>query len=260
MAKASSFRQPLSVPGRVMVQLRDRAAQLVKHLEPEDVANADGLEKIFAVLENSPLIGQSDKHIKHRVDWHRKRLLSLTRVAGESLESYITRAGLHKNQLEGLDSALSMGEKFFVGHLDHAKLTRRDKAMIKTHAGGEQETSITSAMMELSAELECEPGYPIGQAEAHLSGAQAEEHLVQRGVLGFKFNKLDKAALMAEVGEQDTETNASLEGIPEDGPGDESCDDMEGLPTDVLHAEHEALALQFRAKQKMAEVKKMRNY
>ena len=167
---------------RVMVQLRDRAAQLVKHLEPEHVDGEDGLEKIFATLERSPLVKQSEKN---RVDWHRKRLLGLSRSAGESLESYITRAGLYRDQLEGLDSALSMGERFYVGHLlDHCRLTRRDKAMIKTHAVTEDEVSIVGAMMELSSELEGEPGFPIGQSEAQLSGSQGEEHLVQRGVVG----------------------------------------------------------------------------
>lgn len=250
---------PTAIVGaRVMVQLRDRAAQLVKHLEPEDVGKPEGLDTIFTTLEKSPLIKQSEKN---RADWHRKRLLSLSRVAGESLESYITRAGLYKNQLEGLDSALSMGERFFIGHLlDHAKLTRRDKAMIETHAGVEDEINITSAMMELSSELEGEPGFPIGQSEAQLSGAQGEEHLVQRGVLGFRFSKRGKAALLAEVTEQDTETIASMEGIPEEGPGEDSCDEAEGMPSDILHAEQEALALQFRAKHKMAEVKKTRNF
>jgi len=223
------------------------------------VSQKDGLQRIFETLEKSPLIKQSEKH---RVDWHRKRLLTLSRVAGESLESYITRAGLYRAQLEGLDAALSMGERFFVGHLiDHARLTRRDKAMIKTHAGDEDEVSITGAMMELSSELEGEQGYPIGQAEAQLSGAQGEEHLVQRGVMGLRFNRRDKAALVAEMNEVETETNVSLEGIPEDPAGDDSVDECDPqLPSDVLHAEHEALALQFRAKQKMAEARKMRNY
>ena len=141
-----------------------------------------------------------------------------------------------------------MGERFFVGHLiDHARLTRRDKAMIKTHAGDEDEVSITGAMMELSSELEGEQGYPIGQAEAQLSGAQGEEHLVQRGVMGLRFNRRDKAALVAEMNEVETETNVSLEGIPEDPAGDASVDECDPqLPSDVLHAEHEALALQFR--------------
>lgn len=78
--KGEGQQLPTSLIGpRVMVQLRDRAAQLVKHLEPEDVDGPDGLELIFKTLESTPLIRQSEKH---RVDWHRKRLLNLTRLAG----------------------------------------------------------------------------------------------------------------------------------------------------------------------------------
>ena len=243
---------------RVMVQLRDRAAQLVKHLEPQDVDGALGLEKIFSTLEKTPIVRQTEKH---RVDWHRKRLLALSRLPGESLESYITRAGLYKDQLESLDASLSMGERFYVGHLlDHARLTRRDKALIKTHAVAESEEAITGAMMELSAELEGENGFPIGQAEAQLSGAQGEEHLVQRGVVGFRYKKDNKQALVAEMTDLETATTVSAEAMAEDGMGEESCEEVEGIPTDVLHAEHEALAMQYKAKQKMAEVKKLRNF
>ena len=258
--KGEGQQLPYSIVGpRVMVQLRERAGQLVKHLEPEDVDSKEGLEKIFAVLEKSPLVKLSEKH---RVDWHRKRLLTLTRLPGESLESYITRASLYRDQLEGLDAGLAMGERFFVGHLlDHARLTKRDKAMIKTHAIQETETAITEAMMELSAELEGEAGCPIGQSESQLSGANGEEHMVQRGVVGFRFGKKEIKPALAVDGAEDfgTEMAYSLEGIAEEGNGHDSCDEPE-LPADVLHAEHEALALQFKAKQKMAEVRKMRNY
>ena len=253
---------PTSLVGpRVMVQLRERAAQLVKHLEPEDVDGTGGLDLIFQTLERSPLIRQSEKH---RVDWHRKRLLNLSRMAGESLESYITRASLYRDQLAGLDASLSMGERFFVGHLlDHAKLTRRDKAMLKTHAGEDSEIGITGAMMELSAELEGEAGFPIGQAEGQLSGAQGEEFMVQRGVVGFRFPRTEKAALAAEVQDAETATQMSfhMESVPEEPGGEESLDEGDAaMPADVLHAEHEALALQYKARQKMAEVKKLRNF
>lgn len=184
-------------------------------------------------------------------------------MAGESLESYITRASLYRGQLAGLDASLSMGERFFVGHLlDHAKLTRRDKAMLKTHAGDESEGGITSAMMELSGELEGEAGFPIGQAEGQLSGAQGEEFMVQRGVMGFRFPRKEKAALAAEVNDMETATQMSfaMEPVLEE-QGEESVDEGDAaLPSDVLHAEHEALALQYKARQKMAEVKKLRNF
>ena len=245
---------------RVMVQLRDRAAQLVKHLEPEDVDGKEGLQLIFETLEASPLLKQNEKH---RVDWHRRRLLTLNRLPGESLESYITRASLYRSQLEGLGSSLSMGERFYIGHLlDHSRLTRRDKAMIKTHAGAETEQAVTSAMVELSGELEGESGFPIGQAEPQLGGAQGEEHLVQRGVLGGRFGKT-KAAYVAELACEDERLSVSaLDPIAEQEEnhlGEDSLEETE-TPLDVLHVEHEALALQFKAKQKMAEARKMRSF
>ena len=64
---------------RMMVQLKDRAAQLVKHLENADVNKEDGKQIIFQALEASPLIKQLDKH---RVDEHRRRLMALNRVWG----------------------------------------------------------------------------------------------------------------------------------------------------------------------------------
>ena len=154
---------------RIMVQLRDRAAQLVKHLNNADVNTPDGMQKIFHVLERSPLVKQLDKH---RVDQHRKRLMALRRCPNESLESYITRGNIYRNQLLGLDSSLEMGERFYVGHLlDHARLTRRDKALVRTRAGEDTEEAVTNALVELAAELEGEPGCPIGASEPNVAGA-----------------------------------------------------------------------------------------
>ena len=109
---------------RMMVQLRDRAAQLVKRLTNEDVNGPDGKYVIFRELEKAPLIKQVDRH---KVDEHRRRLMQLNRAPHESIESYITRASLYRGQLLGLDSSLAMGEAFYVGHLlDHAHLSRGD--------------------------------------------------------------------------------------------------------------------------------------
>ena len=243
---------------RIMVQLRDRAAQLVRHLNNDDVNKADGMAKIFTVLERSPLVKQLDKH---RVDQHRKRLMSLNRMSGESLESYITRGNIYRNQLVGLDSTLEMGEKFYIGHLlDHARLTRRDKALVRTRAGEETEESVTNAMIELAAELEGEHGYPIGASEPNVAGANGEEFLVQRAERNFggggkKF--FGKAALgvdlMSQVGEND-EIDTPL--------GDEQSEDGfdEDVPMEIVEAEKEAFAMHYKAKQRMAEVKKLRKY
>eukprot|EP00435_Cladocopium_sp_Y103_P012273 s3261_g3.t1 len=242
---------------RIMVQLRDRAAQLVKHLNNSDVNTADGMQKIFQVLERSPLVKQLDKH---RVDQHRKRLMALSRFPGESLESYITRGNIYRNQLLGLDSTLEMGERFYVGHLiDHARLTRRDKALVRTRAGEDTEEAVTNAMVELAAELEGEQGCPIGASEPNVAGANGEEWLVQRpggqgGYAGKKF--MGKAALGAETvgefGEEDVEHDET------DDVGEESVDG--DMPVEIMEAEKEAYAMHFRAKQKMAEVKKLRQY
>ena len=77
---------------RMTVQLKDRAAQLVKHLQIADVHGLDGNEVIFRELEKSPLIKQVDRR---RVDEHRRRLMQLSRAPGESMESYVTRAGVY---------------------------------------------------------------------------------------------------------------------------------------------------------------------
>lgn len=243
---------------RIMVQLRDRAAQLVKHLNNNDVNTADGMSKIFAVLERSPLVKQLDKH---RVDQHRKRLMALSRYPGESLESYITRGNIYRNQLLGLDSSLEMGERFYVGHLlDHARLTRRDKALVRTRAGEDSEEAVTNAMVELAAELEGEQGCPIGASEPNVAGANGEEWLVQRpgnaggGYIRKKFT--GKAALGAEVAGEFNEED--VEHDETDDPGEESVDGE--VPVELMEAEREAYAMHYRAKQKMAEVKKLRQY
>ena len=133
---------------RMLVQLRDRAAQLVKHLDNKDVSGPDGKDVILRALERSPLIMQLDKH---RVDEHRRRLLQLSRAVNESMESYVTRASIYR-ELSGMGSGLEIGETFFVGHLlDHARLSRRDRAMLKAKAGGEvNEALVTAAMIELA--------------------------------------------------------------------------------------------------------------
>ena len=101
-----------------MVQLKDRAAQLVKHLTIKDVNGVNGKEVIFRELEKSPLIKQVDRR---RVDEHMRRLMQLSRAAGESMESYVTRASVYRSHLLGVDASMAMGEAFYVGHLvDHA--------------------------------------------------------------------------------------------------------------------------------------------
>ena len=77
----------------------------------------------------------------------------------------------HRCHLLGVDPSMSMGEAFFIGHvLDHARLTKRDRAMIKTKAGDlADEHKVTSSMIELASELDGEQGYPVGQSEPNLA-------------------------------------------------------------------------------------------
>ena len=139
-----------------MVQLRDRAGQLVHHLTNADVNKENGMAVIMRELEKSPIIRQLDRH---KVDQHRKKLMQLRRYPQESMESYITRGSIYRTQLHALDQAMEMGEFFYTGLLvDGARLTRRDRAMVKTRAGTDMEEDVTNAMIELAPELEGEPG------------------------------------------------------------------------------------------------------
>ncbi|CAE7893011.1 unnamed protein product [Symbiodinium microadriaticum] len=220
---------PEIIGPRMMVQLKDRAAQLVKHLSMKDVNGCDGKEKIFQALERAPIIRQLDKH---RVDEHRKRLLQLCRAPGESMESYVTRAGIYRSHLMGLDQSLSMGEAFYVGHLlDHARLTRRDRAMIKTRAGTDlNEELVTNAMIDLAAELEGEAGSER-RGPPRVSGQP-------RGTFA--------AELEMEPG------------LEEDVSGEEG--EAGEIPPELAHLENEAFGLQYKARQRIAEVKKMRQF
>ncbi|CAE7743820.1 unnamed protein product [Symbiodinium sp. CCMP2456] len=249
---------PEIIGPRIMVQLKDRAAQLVKHLSLADVNHKDGKSKIFEVLEQAPLIKQVERH---RIDEHRRRLMQLNRAAGESMESYITRAGVYRSHLLGLDPSLAMGEAFYVGHLlDHAHLTRRDKVMIKTKAGNpNSETEITAAMMDLAAELEGESGYPVGIAEPSLA-RNGEEWLLQRSEgrqqrlpSGQPGGRTARSVFAAEGG--NVEEPEFL--VHEDG--EESLEEGD-IPPEIMHMENEAFGTQYKARQKIAEVRKLRQY
>ena len=171
---------PELIGPRLMVQLKDRANQLVHHLSNADMNKSNGMEVIMRTLEKSPIIRQLDRH---KIDLHRKRLIQLRRLPDESLESYIMRGSIYRTQLQALDQEIQMGECFYIGHLlDNAKLTRRDKARIKTRAGSEYEEDVTNAMIELAPELEGEPGLSIGSSEPNAAAARhGDDFLVQRG-------------------------------------------------------------------------------
>ena len=262
---------PAEVIGpRIMVQLRFRAGKLVKQLTPAMVEGPDGKQIIFDALEKTPLIRQMDKN---RIDQMRKKLTSLKRFAGESMASYITRASVYRMELAGESEAMEMGESFYVGHLlDNALLTKRDRALIRSKAFDDSEEQITEAMLDLAVDLEGVQGFPIGMAEPDMPG-QLDDQLFMKpgqpsaqqpeggggfggGSGGFRggdgsgggsggFRRFgQKSALCAE-----------------EAPGDESLDENDAdIPPEVLHAEHEAFAMDHRAKVRIQEVKKMRQY
>ena len=186
--------------------------------------------------------------------------MSLARYAGESLESYITRGSIYRTQLLGLDATFEMGERFYVGHLlDHARLSRRDKVLVRARAGNESEEAITNALVELAAELEGEHGYPIGASEPNTAGANGDEWLVQRGGQGglAQVRRGGRAALAAEtLTEQPDEETETV--FQEDDLGTESLE--EDVPPELREVEREAYAMHYKAKQRMAEVKKLRQY
>ena len=235
---------------RMMVQLKDRASQLVKHLTNADVNGCGGKEVIFKALERAPIIRQLDRH---RVDEHRRRLMQLSRAPGESMESYVTRAGIYRSHLIGIDSSLEMGEAFYIGHLlDHARLTRRDKAMVKTKAGADgDEEKITNALIDLAAELDGENGYPLGASEPNIA-RNGEEWLLQRG--DRRHPRVTGQPRGTFAAEHPAEGSILEE---EDESGAEGGEE---IPPELAFMEHEAFGMQYKARQRINEVKKMRQF
>ena len=146
---------------------------------------------------------------------------------------------------------MGMGECFYIGLLlDGARLTRKDKIMIKTKAGLDFKEDIINAMIDLAPELKGESGFPIGGSEQKIAAKQGDEFLVQRN--SENFVKKGRDTLVAEgPGSWD---EGHFGSIPEEEKEDES------LCAEVLQAEHETLAMQFKARQKTVEVKKLRQY
>ena len=131
---------------RMMVQLKERAAQLVKHL-----SKAGGKDVIFKALEKSPLIRQSRR----------------------SMESYVTRASGREHG----DGRILLRRPLGRPRPSHEARPSHGK----TKAGSEaDEYLVTNALIELASELEGEQGYPIGASEPN-AARNGEEWLLQRG-------------------------------------------------------------------------------
>lgn len=150
---------------------------------------------------------------------------------------------------------MEMGEFFYTGLLvDGARLTRRDRAMVKTRAGTDMEEDVTNAMIELAPELEGEPGCPIGYSEPNAAARQGDEFLVQRGEsTALKYGKKEVNAVEAELPPWEEVENE----LDDDYMAEDEADQ---LPPELVEASHEAYAMHFKAKQKIAEVKKLRQY
>ena len=106
--------------------------------------------------------------------------MKLTRLANESIESFINRAEIYRRENEA-SPAYRVGSCFYVGHLlDSCKLTRKDLALLKAACGGdvEDETKVISAMLELAEQFEGAPHCPIGRGEPQSDNE--DQYLVQK--------------------------------------------------------------------------------
>ena len=169
---------PVEMRGpRLMQQLRERAGKIVQHLTVEQVTSEQGVELIKLEMEKSPIIRLLDNK---KIDKRRPKFMKLTRLANESIESFINRAEIYRRENEA-SPAYRVGSCFYVGHLlDSCKLTRKDLALLKAACGGdvEDETKVISAMLELAEQFEGAPHCPIGRGEPQLDNE--DQYLVQK--------------------------------------------------------------------------------
>ena len=162
---------------RLMQQLRERAGKIVQHLTVEEVTSEQGVQLIKQEMEKSPIIRLLDNK---KIDKRRQKFMKLTRLANESIESFINRAEIYRRENEA-SPAYRVGSCFYVGHLlDSAKLTRKDLGLLKAACGGdvEDETKVISAMLELAEQFEGAPHCPIGRGEPQLDNE--DQYLIQK--------------------------------------------------------------------------------
>ena len=154
---------PASVIGpRVLSVLFGTAGLVTNHLSAEDVQHEGGLELIYSVLEKSPLMKEMAGAKGDRVHSEFK---ALKRRTNESMDSFVTRAVLLRQELLRQDPNFGMGERFFVGHLlDGAQITGRDRAMVLGGAGHKlTESDVCDALRRLGPHLAGK--VPIGVSE-----------------------------------------------------------------------------------------------
>lgn len=281
---------------RLMQQLRERAAKIVQHLSVEQVSQSDGLDLIRRTIEASPIVKLLDQK---RVDRRRQKFMKLSRLAGESLESFLNRADIYRRENQA-SPAYQVGEQFYLGHLlDAAKLTKRDLALIKAAAGGalEDETAVTFAMLELADQLEGVQGFPIGRGEPQID--HEDKYLVQKASSntstsapsspafpsgrrakgrgkGFHRRRLrDALVAILEDDEPDVEeANEQFEDEIGTMLGEDSCEEEEPditafapINAEAANGSHmdpppmaEVYAQEYKARNRVRQIKKMRQY
>ena len=175
---------------RLMQQLRERAAKIVQRLTVGEVSAEDGIHVIRRTMEASPIIKILDTK---KVDKRRQKFMRLSRLPGESIESFLNRAEIYRRENQ-TSPDYTVGSKFYIGHLlDAAKLTKRDLALLKAAAGGtlEEEDAVIVALLELADQLEGLPHCAIGKGETTLDNE--DRFLVQKGGGGDPVNYPSKA-------------------------------------------------------------------
>ena len=78
-----------------MQQLQERAGKIVQRLSVEEASASDGLETIKATMERSPVIKLLDQK---NVDQRRQKLMRLSKLPSESVESFSNRAGIYRQE------------------------------------------------------------------------------------------------------------------------------------------------------------------
>eukprot|EP00435_Cladocopium_sp_Y103_P071025 s181_g36.t1 len=109
-------------------------------------------------------------------------------------------------------------------------------------------------MVEVSPELEGEPGYPIGSSEPNAAARHGEEFLIQRPESSTKFGQR-KEVNAVELDYPFQEDMPELEGEEPLVEGEDGGD-----PAELVQAANEAFALHHKAKQRIMEIKKLRQY
>ena len=121
---------------RLIEGLRGPALRLSQQLGPEELAKADGADKLISLFEKS---------FKPRRDQEARELYAagsrdggiLSRQSGEPMSSYVLRRRTWWHTLQQLDSSVQVSESILAEQmLQNAQITEDQKLMIRTTLGG----------------------------------------------------------------------------------------------------------------------------